>query len=104
MVEWRSARGRDLDAWIDALAEIEAVDRSGAVVVRADLEEQLALSYVNATEDTRLAWNRGCVVAWGTVYAIPNDRHWRVNLAGAVVPAMRGRGLGAAPPHSQGAR
>ena len=93
-VDWRAARERDLDAWVEALAAIEAVDRSGAVVVRADLEEQLALSYVDAAEDTRLAWDRGRIVAWGTVYAIPNDRHWRVNLAGAVVPAMRGRGLG----------
>jgi mycothiol synthase len=93
-VEWRAAEESDLDAWVGALAEIEAVDRSGAVVLRADLEEQLALSYVDAAEDTRLGWRDGRIVAWGTVYCIPNDRQWRVNLAGAVVPDARGHGLG----------
>jgi GNAT superfamily N-acetyltransferase len=93
-VEWRAAGERDLDAWVEALAEIEAVDRTGAIVLRVDLEEQLSLSYVNAAEDTRLGWAGGRVVAWGAVYCIPNDRQWRVNLAGAVVPAWRGQGLG----------
>jgi ribosomal protein S18 acetylase RimI-like enzyme len=95
-VEWRGASSADLDAWVEALAEIEGVDRTGEVVGRADLEEQLGLSYFDPALDARLGWSDGRIVAWGTVLCIPNDRQWRVNLAGAVVPAARGAGVGTA--------
>lgn len=95
-VDWRGiSADADLEAWVEALAAVEAVDRTGEMVARADLEEQLGLSYVDAAEDVLLAWFDGRVVAWGTVIGVPDDRQRRVTLAGAVVPEWRGRGLGA---------
>ena len=93
-VEWRGAREADLDAWVDALALIEAVDRTGEVLGRADLEHQVGLSYFDLGRDARLGWMGTEVVAWGTVVCIPNGRQRRVGLAGAVVPDHRGRGIG----------
>ncbi|MBK5289830.1 MAG: GNAT family N-acetyltransferase [Acidimicrobiia bacterium] len=77
-----------------ALQAIEAVDRTGEVLGRADLEEQLDLSYVNPSLDGRLAWAAGEVVAWGMAWSIPSSGQRRVFLDGAVVPSARGRGLG----------
>jgi ribosomal protein S18 acetylase RimI-like enzyme len=93
-VAWRGVRDDDLGAWADALAAIEAVDRTGEIVDREDLAAQLRLSYFEADLDSRLGWVDGRVVAWGTVLCIPNDRNWRVMIAGAVVPEWRDRGLG----------
>ncbi len=96
-VEWRGVDpATDLDAWAEALAAIEAVDRTGEVLGRADLEEQVGLSYFDPMLDARLAWDDGLVVAWGTVVCLPNARQRRVDLAGAVVPGRRGHGLGTA--------
>ena len=95
-LEWRAPQVGDLDAWVSALAEIEVIDRTGEVVGRDELEAQGRLSYFDAAHDARLAWSGGRVVAWGTVVCIPNSRQRRVDLAGAVVPALRGRGVGTA--------
>lgn len=95
-VEWRGAGESDLDAWVDALAVIEAVDRTGEVVARTDLEDQAALSYFDLERDCRLGWVDDEVVAWGTVICIPSSRQRRVGLAGAVVPAYRQQGIGTA--------
>ncbi len=93
-LEWRAASDADLDAWADALAEAEAVDRSGEQVGREEVEELLALSYVDAAHDTRLGWIDGRVVAWGTVWSIPSAHQRRVMLEGGVVPSKRRCGLG----------
>ena len=93
-VEWRGPREGDLDAWVGALRAVEAVDRTGEVLGRADLEEQLGLSYVDPELDARLAWCDGEVVGWGVVWSIPSPTQRRVMLDGAVVPAFRGRGIG----------
>lgn len=93
-LEWQAASDSDLDAWADALAEAEAVDRSGEQVGREEVEELLALSYVDAANDTRLGWIDGRVVAWGTVWSIPSADQRRVMLEGGVVPSERRRGLG----------
>ncbi len=93
-VQWRAPGAGDLDAWVDALREIEAVDRTGEVLGRDDLEEQLDLSYVDPRLDGRLAFADGVVVAWGMVWSIPSPRQARVLLDGAVVPRARKNGLG----------
>lgn len=93
-VEWRAPDEGDLDDWADALARVEAVDRTGEVLGRADLEEQIGLSYFDVSTDARLAWWDGEVVAWGMVCCIPSPHQRRVLLDGAVVPEARGRGIG----------
>ena len=93
-VEWTSASDADLDAWVVALAEIEAVDRSGEVLGRVDLEDELALSYVDAEADVRLGWDGDRIVAWGTVVCVPNAHQRRVQITGSVVPDRRGEGIG----------
>ncbi len=95
-VEWQAPGPGDLDAWTGALAAIEAVDRTGEVVGRDELEAQARLSYFEPQRDARLGWLDGRVVAWGTVVGIPNPRQRRVDLVGAVVPELRGCGLGTA--------
>ena len=93
-VQWTGASDDVLDAWVDALAEIEAVDRTGETLLRADLEDELALSYVDAETDVRLGWDDGRIVAWGSAVCIPNAHQRRVQVAGAVVPAHRNEGIG----------
>lgn len=93
-VEWRGPGEGDLDPWVEALRAVEAVDRTGEVLGRADLEEQLGLSYVDPDLDARLGWCDGEVVGWGVVWSIPSPTQRRVMLDGAVVPAFRGRGIG----------
>jgi ribosomal protein S18 acetylase RimI-like enzyme len=93
-VRWTGASDSVLDAWVLALAEIEAVDRSGEVIGRAELEEELGLSYVDPALDVRLGWDGPRVVAWGSVLCIPSAHQRRVLLDGAVVPDRRRCGLG----------
>ena len=94
-VEWRAPADADLDDWVDAFAVVEAVDRTGEVLGRADLEEQLGLSYFDAARDARLGWCDGRIVGWGTVVCIPSSHQRRVLLDGAVIPDERGMGIGA---------
>ena len=93
-LEWQPATASALGAWADALEASEAVDRSGEVIRREDLEEQLALSYVDAARDTRLGWIGEQVVAYGIVWSIPSKRQRRVMLGGGIVPECRGEGIG----------
>lgn len=95
-VRWTGASDDDLDAWVDALASIEAFDRTGETLGRSDLEDELSLSYVDPATDVRLGWHDGRIVAWGTVVCVPDGHQRRVQLAGAVVPEHRGTGVGAA--------
>jgi mycothiol synthase len=93
-VEWRGVSDADLDAWVVALAEIEAFDRTGETLTRADLEDEIGLSYVDPDLDVRLGWLDGEVVAWGTIVCIPNSHQRRVQIGGSVVPDRRGQGIG----------
>ena len=93
-VEWRGPDEGDLDAWVDALHAIEAVDRTGEVLGRQDLEDQIGLSYFDAARDARLGWSDGRVVAWGTVLCLPGGHQRRVLLDGSVIPDARGVGVG----------
>jgi mycothiol synthase len=93
-VRWTGASESDLDAWVVALGEIEAVDRSGETLGRVDLEDELALSYVDAEADVRLGWDGDRIVAWGTVVCVPNAHQRRVQITGSVVPDRRGEGIG----------
>ena len=94
-MEWRAPGVDDLDEWADALRRIEAFDRTGEVLGREDLEDQIGLSYFDLATDSRLAWANGEIVAWGSVLSIPSAHQRRVILDGAVVPDARGRGVGA---------
>jgi ribosomal protein S18 acetylase RimI-like enzyme len=93
-VLWTGASDAELDAWVVALAEIEAFDRTGETLGRDDLADELSLSYFDPRLDARLGWDGGRVVAWGTVVCVPNTHQRRVQLAGAVVPDRRGSGIG----------
>jgi len=94
-VRWGGASPEHLDACVVALGEIEAVDRTGEVIGRRELEEELGLSYVDPDLDVLLGWEGERVVAWGSVVCIPSARQRRVMLEGAVVPDRRRTGLGA---------
>lgn len=94
MVEWRGISDSDLDAWVDALALIEEFDRSGEVLDRGDLEDEISMSTFDPARDGRLGWIDGEVVAWGTVVCLPGARQRRVLTSGSVVPEHRGTGLG----------
>jgi ribosomal protein S18 acetylase RimI-like enzyme len=93
-VKWTGASTANLDAWLVALGEIEAVDRTGEVVSREELAQELGLSYVDPERDVRLGWDGNEVVAWGNVGSIPSAHQRRVWLSGAIVPSWRRRGLG----------
>lgn len=93
-VDWRSVSDSDLDAWVDALALIESFDRTGEVLDRSDLEDEIGMSTFDPARDGRLGWIDGKVVAWGTVACLPGTRQRRVLTSGSVVPAHRGSGLG----------
>ena len=93
-VRWTGVSEADLDAWVDALAVIEVFDRTGETLGRADLEDELALSYVDAGADVRLGWDGDRIVAWGTVVCVPNAHQRRVQITGSVVPDRRGQGIG----------
>ena len=93
-VDWTGASDADLDAWVAALAEIEAFDRTGETLLREDLVDELSLSYVDPDADVRLGWADGRIVAWGSVVCIPNVHQRRVQVSGAVVPDRRGTGIG----------
>jgi ribosomal protein S18 acetylase RimI-like enzyme len=93
-LRWTGATDADLDAWVVALGEIEAFDRTGETLGRANLEDELGPSYVDADADVRLGWDGDRVVAWGSVVCIPNAHQRRVQIAGAVVPDLRRRGIG----------
>ena len=93
-MKWTGARDEDLDAWVEALAAIEAFDHTGEVLGRIDLEDELGLSYVDPAADVRLGWRDGRIVAWGTVVCIPSSHQRRVHIAGAVVPDCRDQGIG----------
>jgi|tagenome__1003787_1003787.scaffolds.fasta_scaffold20883152_2 mycothiol synthase len=93
-VEWSGASESDLDDWVVAMAEIEAFDRTGEVLGRADLEDEIGLSYVDPAADVRLGRVGDRIVAWGSVVCIPNAHQRRVQVSGAVVPDLRGKGIG----------
>jgi ribosomal protein S18 acetylase RimI-like enzyme len=93
-VRWTGAAEADLDAWVRALAEIEAFDRTGETLGRDDLMDELELSFFDPDEDVRLGWDGDRIVAWGTVVCVPNSHQRRVQLQGAVVPDRRGQGIG----------
>jgi mycothiol synthase len=94
-VEWRGVTAdADLDAWAGALALIEAFDRTGEVLDRGDLEDEIGMSSFDPALDARLGWVDGEVVAWGTVLCLPGTRQRRVLTSGAVVPSRRRTGIG----------
>jgi mycothiol synthase len=82
---------------MEAVAAVEAVDRTGEALTEADLADQLELSYFDPEHDGRLIWSPdGDVVAYGTVESRPSDIRRRVSLDGAVRPEWRRRGIGRA--------
>jgi mycothiol synthase len=93
-VRWTGIAEADLDAWVEALAVIEEFDRTGEVLDRGDLEDEIGMSTFDPDRDGRLGWVDGAVVAWATVTALPGARQRRVITTGAVVPAHRRTGLG----------
>jgi len=92
--EWRAPTRADVTAWVELLAAVEAVERTGEILREHDVVDLLALSYVEPEQDARLAWADGEPIAYATVVCEPGGGAARVVLTGAVRPDWRGRGVG----------
>jgi mycothiol synthase len=86
----------DIPAWVDLLAAIENVDRTGEHYAAADLAEEMANPEVEVGKDFVGAFDAG---GWllGYYSILPRgaaDGHYTFHVQGSVLPARRGQGIG----------
>lgn len=95
-LDWRPASGFDLDAILDCVRAMDAVDHPHFVTTREELEEDLSLSYVSLVIDSLLALDpNGRVLAFGLVVPSPGrETLVRSMLLGGVRPRARNSGIG----------
>ncbi|WP_159447723.1 GNAT family N-acetyltransferase [Streptoalloteichus hindustanus] len=92
---WRPMRTADMSAWVELLAAVESVDRTGENTTREDLEEWISDPLVDLSTDTVLAYDGEILVASGVVTArVTDEGIHRIRVEGAVRPSHRDRGLG----------
>lgn len=92
-LRWRAATEEDIDAWLELIRRIAAVDRPGYVEQRADLEHVLASSTDNPARDTLLGLDKdGIPRAHARLSLTPGSD--KVHGAGGVDPQWRRRGIG----------
>jgi mycothiol synthase len=86
----------DVPAWVDLLAAIEQVDRTGEHFAAADLAEEMANPEVEVGKDFVGAYDAGGQLV-GYFSVLPRgaaDGHYTVHVQGSVLPARRGQGVG----------
>ncbi|MBP3044315.1 GNAT family N-acetyltransferase [Arthrobacter jiangjiafuii] len=94
-LRWRAISAEDVDAWLELVRRIAAVDKPGYVQQRADLEHVLAASSDNPARDTLLGLDRnGVPRAYG--YLVRTEGSDKIHGAGGVDPQWRRRGIGTA--------
>lgn len=93
---WRPASGSDLDAILDCVRAVDAVDHPHFVTPREELEEDLGRSYVSLDTDSLIALDRSDrVLAFGLVVLSPGrETLVRSILQGGVRPEARSCGIG----------
>ena len=82
-------------SWVDLLARIERVDRTGEHFGAVDLEEELANPEVVVGKDFVGAFDGPDMV--GYYSPLPRGEaggHFMIHVEGSVVPARRGQGIG----------
>jgi mycothiol synthase len=85
----------DIPGWVDLLARIEKVDRTGEHFGVADLEEELANPEVVVGKDFVGAFDGPDMVGYYSV--LPRgeaEGHFMIQVEGSVLPARRGQGIG----------
>lgn len=95
-VTWRAPTAADVPAWVDLLAAVESVDRTGEVIDAGEIEAMLGLSYVDPERDVRLAWEGDAPVGFVSVLDPARGVPRRIAIEGAVRPNRRRRGIGGA--------
>ena len=96
VTEWRTAGPGDVDAVHAVLRDAGRVDHPTYVSPREDVVTVFGLSYVDLASDILLGFTAdGEPIATVTVFLHPaRDEKAKVNLAGAVRPAWRRKGIG----------
>jgi mycothiol synthase len=86
----------DIPAWVELLAAVEAVDRTGEHFSAADLAEQMANPQVEAGKDLVGAFEAGgqLIGYFSILRRGPADGHYAIRTQGSVLPSWRGRGIG----------
>lgn len=85
----------DIPGWVDLLARVERVDRTGEHFGVADLEEEMANPEVVVGKDFVGAYDGPDMVGYYSV--LPRgeaEGHFNVDLEGSVLPSRRGEGIG----------
>jgi mycothiol synthase len=93
-VTWRAPTEADIPAWVDLLAAVESVDRTGEVIDAAEIEALLGLSYLDPAHDVRLGWDGDTPVGFASVLDPAREAPRRISIEGAVRPDRRRRGIG----------
>lgn len=95
-LEWRRATAADVDAILEAMRAVDAVDHPHFVTTREEVEDDLGHSYVDLEQDSLLAVDRtGEVIAYGLVVLSPGQETLvRSIFIGGVRPSHRGQGIG----------
>jgi mycothiol synthase len=94
-IRLRPLRRGDIPSWVDLLARIERVDRTGEHFGAVDLEEELANPEVVVGKDFVGAFDGPDMVGYYSV--LPRGEaggHFMIHVEGSVVPARRGQGIG----------
>jgi mycothiol synthase len=86
----------DIPSWVDLLARIERVDRTGEHFGVADLEEEMANPEVVVGKDFVGAFDGPDMVDYYLVLARGEaEGHFTIQVEGSVLPPRRGQGIGA---------
>jgi mycothiol synthase len=95
-LSWRALRRDDAAALAGTYAAVEAVDRTGDHVSEQDVRDELEDESIDLEQDSLAAFaGDGELVAFTRLVASAEVRDVdRIHLDGAVLPAIRGRGLG----------
>jgi ribosomal protein S18 acetylase RimI-like enzyme len=96
IAEWRPATMDDVDAVHEFYQAMDTADHPNYVTTRAEVEEELAYSFVDLDTDTLLAVTQdGRIAAVGIVMEPPRQESLvREFMNGGVHPEFRGRGIG----------
>ncbi len=93
---WRMATPDDVDAIHAVLAAADRVDHPTWTTPREEVADTFDLPHIDHTRDTIIGFGAdGAPVAFGSAFLHPSrEGTLTVNLGGAVVPALRRRGIG----------
>ena len=96
-ITWRPPTRADDPALLALLVDMEAVDRRGAQLVQAELDDEWASVWARPGTDAVYVWDGTALVAFGWLKTQvgTRDQH-TISCWGGVAPSHRGRGIGRA--------